>query len=547
MRRSIAVVVPVAALLALTLGGTPASGRNGVGPKIDCADNSVICTEVSHSIGYGGGYTGHDEPALLFYSSRAGAGNSMTYRLTLPSDPATQPTQNGQGGVFNFELRPTFWFGMAMCDDQSSPNPGGSAVGPNIPCTPDSDTNIYNSPDPSSSRYIGHHPGTAFTELQFYPPGWVAWPPGNSCDATRWCAALTIDSFESNDNTGQELNAACQKIVSIEPVNFAFVTTSGVPHAPPSPVNSTAATFTPNPSTDLFMNSGDSLVVSLHDSSSGLVTTISDLTTGQSGSMTASAANGFGAVQFAPTGKSCTNVPYNFHPMYSTSSEDTRVPWAAHSYNIAFSDEIGHFEFCNGVAPGSQKCSQPGASETNGKDADDDVCFGASLSTSVPISGCIDSDADFDGVSYQNAWPGTIANPTRDAQLHPTSFLVTSPLTGGNGYERMGFETDLPRVESDTNPPCQRHLSNPADPSPGSGCVNPPVGANFYPIYSTTNVSGHCAWQEGGANIPGTTNTFGGDSASEYGTTPLALFYPASNGGPQYIYEDFRTILGNPC
>jgi hypothetical protein len=30
---------------------------------------------------------------------------------------------------------------------------------------------------------------------------------------------------------------------------------------------------------------------------------------------------------------------------------------------------------------------------------------------------------------------------------------------------------DLPRIESDTTPPCQRHLSNPADKHPGHGCV----------------------------------------------------------------------------
>jgi hypothetical protein len=28
----------------------------------------------------------------------------------------------------------------------------------------------------------------------------------------------------------------------------------------------------------------------------------------------------------------------------------------------------------------------------------------------------------------------------------------------------------------------------------------------------------------------------------------LPLFYPAANGGPQYIYEDYRQILpSNPC
>jgi hypothetical protein len=37
-------------------------------------------------------------------------------------------------------------------------------------CTPDSDSNIV---DPAVSP---NHPGTAFVELQFYPPGWVPWP-----------------------------------------------------------------------------------------------------------------------------------------------------------------------------------------------------------------------------------------------------------------------------------------------------------------------------------------------------------------------------------
>ena len=62
--------------------------------------------------------------------------------------------------------------------------------------------------------------------------------------------------------------------------------------------------------------------------------------------MTASVANGFAQVNYDPTAATCTQTPYAFHPMYATSSEHTRVPWAAHSYNVAFADEIGHFEYC---------------------------------------------------------------------------------------------------------------------------------------------------------------------------------------------------------
>ena len=547
MKRTIIALLSAVAMVTVGLAGPASAGAHLTG-KPDCRDNAIICTEVTDSIGYHTGYTGHDEPSLLFYSNAAGSGNSMTYSLTLPTDPPTLPTQDGTGGTFNFQLHPTFWFGMAMCDDQSDPNPGGSSVGPNVLCAPDSNSNIYNSPDPTSPSYIGRHPGPAFMELQFYPPGWVPYQTStSSCVATQWCAALNIDSLSQNENTGQVLNPACQKIVGLEYVNFAFVTKSGVPQAPPNPVNSTLATFTPDPSQDLFMNSGDRLTVSLRDTQGGLNVSLTDLTTRQTGSMTASAANGFGAVQFAPTGKSCINVPYNFHPMYSTSSEDTRVPWTAHSYNVAFSDEIGHFEYCNKAAAGSLKCSQTGVTDPSGTDSDDNFCFNASQSANIAITGCTDSDTDFDGPSYQNKWPGSLANASQDARLNPSPVLFTSPLSNGQNYSRVAFETDLPRIEDFTNPPCQRHISNPSDPSPGSGCVNPPVGASFYPIYSTRTNNGQCTWQLGGANIPGTTNTFGGNSAIEYGPL-LPLFYPSSNGGPQYIFEDFRQILSsNPC
>ena len=53
-------------------------------------------------------------------------------------------------------------------------------------------------------------------------------------------------------------------------------------------------------------------------------------------------------------------------------------------------------------------------------------------------------------------------------------------------------------------------------------------------------------WQEGGAHIPGTTNTFGGTSTAEYG--PLELSTYATNGGSVNRYNNFRQILNNnPC
>src|SRR6266852_6532773 len=382
-RARILSMVSVAALsaAAFLISAPPVQGDSYPSKPVCGASNSPLCTEVDNYHSAFGYYVGHDEPSLLFYSSTPGSGNNDLYTLDLPKDPPTTPVQDGSGGTFNFQLHPAFWFGMAMCDDQSAPNPGGSLVGPNILCTPDSNNNIFDGSDPTAADYIGKHPGTAFMEMQFYPPGWVLWPPGNSCDATRYCAALNIDSFSQNQNTGVNNNNDCLNKVGIEPVNFAFITRNGVAQAPANPLDATLATFTPNPSKVLLMNPGDRLIVDLHDTSSGFAVVIQDLDTGQSGSMTASIANGFAQINFAPTATTCTNTPYAFHPMYSTSSEHTRVPWAAHSYNVAFSDEIGHFEYCSAVDADGNCIQKNNGNDPGSPDADDEFCHSASESS----------------------------------------------------------------------------------------------------------------------------------------------------------------------
>jgi hypothetical protein len=518
---------------------------------LDCDEGTgVLCSEVYDPIGYNGAYTGHDEPAVLFYSNVPGSGSSQIYRLRLPKDPPAPPNQNGTGGVFNFMLHPAFWFGMAMCDDQSAPNPGGSLVGPTIPCTPASDRNIFDSTNPASSHYIGKHPGAGFMEMQFYPPGW--W---DSCDITQWCAALNIDSLSENMNTGAVNNAACGPL---EYVNFAFIQKDGIPFPPgsPSPLGPLVST---NDQT-LFMNSGDELEVIMEDTAHGLKVTVRDLTTHQSGFMVSSAANGFAEVLFDPNGTTCDfathNIPYDFHPMYATSSEHTRVPWAAHAFSVGFSDEVGHFEYCNAVDAQGGHCTQASIHDPAGPDVDDRGCFTADFSAAnglVAVGGCLGEDDDYDGLDYGLVWPGTLRSVAQDRRLHAQPVKFTSPLFRDRegelrNFSRVAFETDLPRTEFATNPPCQRHISNPADPNPGSGCVNPPAGTTFYPFY-TTGQGGEegCVWQLGGAFLPGTTNTFGGTSTSAYGPL-LASGYPAVGGVPTFRYNNFRRVLNNnPC
>ena len=201
MKRTLAVLAGVLVLASVT---TAASARTASRTfsddrpeKILCSEGSAICAEANDALGYEGQYTGHDEPSVLFYSDTPGSGNNQQYRLTLPAEPPTHARRRTERVARStFQDRIAFWLGMDLCDNQSAPE------FTHEPCTPNSDTNIFDGADPTQPDYIGHHPGTAFLELQFYPPGWVPFQNAISCDATQWCAAMAIFSFNSDQNTG---------------------------------------------------------------------------------------------------------------------------------------------------------------------------------------------------------------------------------------------------------------------------------------------------------------------------------------------------------
>jgi hypothetical protein len=516
-----------------------------------CDEADWLCAELAEPINYEGRYSGHDEPQMIFLSDTPGSGNSSIYKLILPKEPLLQPTQDGRGGVFNFQLHPAFWFGMALCDTESYPNFTDQ-------CKPDTDANIFDSPDPDAPDYIGHHPGTAGLELQFYPPGWVATP--EIASSSQWFAALNTFSVSSNPLTGQENNADCLKKVGREPWNFAIITKNGVPLFPANPLGLTFGKSNPDLNNVLGMNSGDTLLVVIHDTPEGVKVRIKDVTTGESGRMTAAIASGFGQVLFEPDPNpkhpsvTCSVRPYAFHPMYSTSNFHTRIPWAAHSSSLAFSDEIGHFEYCNkadGHFPFA--CEIPGVNDHAGLDADDTHCFTPSQFFFPPppfqqIGGCTADETDFDGVSYRKSWPGTLRDHGLDRKIHPQPIRFAGPLFIGSeglkNYERVAFETSMPVLESSVSKP-------PCDLKTGANCVNPPLGAKFYPIFSTSTLEDEdgtrsCMWQFGGPFIPGSANTFGGDSTTEYG--PLISLRLAKPGGTKLRFPDFRRVLDeNPC
>jgi hypothetical protein len=499
-----------------------------------------------------GWYIGHDEPSVKFISTTPGSGNTMSYLMKVPVDPKAAPTPTGS--VTNYgQLSIAPWFGLPMCDPNSYPQ---------NPCTPDSDANSGSASDPNAA-------GSAFMELQLYPPGYTPFVDSESCSVTKWCAALTIDSLECNFNFAT-CNPNCE-----EPVNFAYLQTDGVPTGPPSPQLTDVSTFTPNSHT-LMINQGDVLRISITDPAQGFTTTIRDLSTGQTGYMVASASNGFMNTNIS----TCDGTPFTFHAEYSTASVQNRVPWAALEGGVLMEQEIGHSEVCSSLANqdpfsetyangqsytdnnvydtcmgGSEGPGQVGEgpcnpstaicqnAETQGPDGPvacptdnaasgalceyaDGYCFPKGART-VQVNGvntlaysdanqCFadryqNGDLDFDGLSYQrSAWP----NGTRN---HPTAAEYVGPFqANGRPYPQVQYETDI------------GGSSNLCNTATGAGCTVPPISASFYPywslgvkLFALGQFRTACVWNFGG-NLFNTYKNFGGDA--QYGQPDLSWY-----------------------
>jgi hypothetical protein len=461
-----------------------------------------------------GHYIGHDEPSVRFISNQPGSGNNVTFNERLPVEPAKLPTVRHPGTdvTHSFELTVAPWFSTTVCDPHSAPL---------LPCTAQSDGNA-----PSGS-YPGA--GAAFVELQFYPPGFAPFADNISCDNSHWCSALNIDSLECQGN-GMAPNTCNNQCV--EPVNFAFVQTNGVPPGPPSPQLTNLATFTPNRHT-LRMNPGDRITVRMFNAKipggHALEVREADLSTGQSGFMIASGANGF--MHTNPF--TCAGQRFNFQPEYNTARAQNVIPWGFGPYMINDQFEVGHFEPCRSVSGKAtislakhvtdtyyNHCIGPyePARDTAkaGLEPNDAPCYkfgdrhgglaAPNLVTGCPVFFNAIGDLDYDGTSYRADWP-TSVQPNR----YPSSFLQQQPTTvGGHQYPAIQFVTDASATELNTN--CNTVT--------GAGCVLPPKGpGHFYPFWTQAKVGGSCVWEFGNMRNG---NTFGQDA--QYGSvTPDSM------------------------
>ncbi len=426
-----------------------------------------------------GQYIGHDEPDTTFLSRAPGSGNNVNWTVTVGRDPAALPTDAHPGRDVShwFQLSPAPWFSMAICDPNSYPQ---------TPCSPESDSNAPTCFSLSCTT-AQSGAGAAFMEMQLYPPGNPPFADSASCDDTHWCAALTIDSLECT--TGfVTCNTQCE-----EPLNFGFIQRNGVPTGPPAPQDSDTATFTPNRET-LLMHPGDTIKIHMSDAPApgggkAFEVVIDDLTQHTSGSMQASAANGFQNTSITD----CSGTPFNFQPEFSTAAPANVVPWAAIQTDVSTEFETGHWESCanlsdpitpNPLDPSDtggtyNECSGPyesaGPPDSTTPETGDAECYFAGDThpgfdgpgTSSPpdlATGCQDNvfqngDLDFDGSPYWTEWPtGTQPN------IYPATFVEQFPTTAGRQYPRYFFQTDVALSESS----CTGTTL--------SGCTVPPQG-----------------------------------------------------------------------
>jgi hypothetical protein len=478
-----------------------------------------------------GRYIGHDEPDTRYLSSVPGSGNNVTWHERLGVDPKALPTVTRPGHDVNHfaELTIAPWFSMALCNQFSYPL---------LPCTPESDSNAPATGNAPIGPGVYPGGGSSFLEMQFYPPGMAPFADSISCNRTQWCASLHINDAECTLNFA-DCNPGC-----VEPTNFAFIQTNGVPTGPPSPQLADVATNTPNKNT-LLMNQGDRLVIHIWDApvpgqkgQKALETSIKDLTTGKSGFMQASAKNGFMATHITD----CSGTPFNYEPEYNTSAPLNITPWAALQVDVSTQFEIGHFEACsrvtdpisvNEIIPGItdvtwNKCHGPyeNSAPPSGEQTEpgDAFCYpkgDTHLGQAPPgiVTGCEDNvfqngDLDFDGNSYWPDWPNA-THPTK----FPSTFLQRPPTSAGHSYSKFQIQTDLALSESTCAFPDL------------SGCAVPPPNGpgKFYPYWTLTK---SCNLEFGQMKNG---NSFG--KFAQYGHIPVEVGYP----------EFFGPIMKNPC
>lgn len=230
---------------------------------------------------YGKGCYGHDEPAIDPISNVPGTGQDITWTIKLPTSSRARSL---------LDFGPTFWVGATLSDPSSLAN-------------------------------------SVFSELQFYPDSTLA--PQSGTDINTACTPL---GFNVNPDPGTW---------SVCDFSWGLYgnTSTGFTEVP---AYVSVLDQTSDPSQPLYLHSGDRIRVHIFDSGDAgndAEQVITDLTTGQSGTMimNSNATTGAGSGANPGVGDGPLTLPY------STNTTNNAMPWGVvDGTPFAFSWEIGH-------------------------------------------------------------------------------------------------------------------------------------------------------------------------------------------------------------
>ena len=165
-----------------------------------------------------------------------GSGSSQrSIRLRLPERPPALPNHGRHGGYVTTSSSTRFWFGMALCDTESSPNPGTKICVP--PATPTSSTaSIPRRPTTSAITRV-----RPLVEVQFYPPGWVPWPAADHQRRLELRRVAVVRGHGNlqlaaeDDTAGTLNNADCLRLGRARVLQLRVRHAERHPQGPPQP------------------------------------------------------------------------------------------------------------------------------------------------------------------------------------------------------------------------------------------------------------------------------------------------------------------------
>ena len=190
--------------------------------------------------------------------------------------------------------------------------------------------------------------------------------------------------------------------------------------------------------------------------------------------MTASAANGFAQVQLRAGGRVVQPVAVHVPAdVLDVERAHARARGRRTRYNVAFSDEIGHFEYCTAITGEGGDCianGEPRSTTTTG------LLQPGVLAPRARSEAASPPTTTSTGPRTRTTWPGT----GEAGQGHPTLDRVHEPA--------LQRDAELLARRLRGRPAADRGRRTPAGSatgSPGRTATTRRPGSHFYPIYST--------------------------------------------------------------